>query len=197
MKPVILFLVSTLLVSLAGAQSSCEFSCSPECRAYAEKILNNCSGGTPPPPSPSGRVSLFHSDSCSDSLIASLRPTVDCSSSSFASAPRTWGVMLRGSCYDIPDVDTSVACEVYKAASNNYASLLYHSDSCAKSELIAAVDDFSDCKKIASIKNTRVWGVEIDGQCHDISDGDIEPVCERLKAGIASKQLAKKNKTVF
>lgn len=167
------------------AQQSCQNSCSHECILVAQDILSRCGGAspTPPPPQPNPyKTALYHSDSCGESdLIVNLRSGTDCSSNTINSAPRTWGVKVRGTCHDISDVESDIACVKYKAASSSYATLFYHSDRCQESELIAAVDESTDCEALARAENDSVWGVVIDGQCIDISDTGMKAACERYK----------------
>ncbi len=185
------FIVSvlSLCANFAFAQQNCMNSCSTECVRAAQQILVNCSGATPPPTQPSGKTALYHSDSCNESeLIANLRSGTDCSSQVITSAQRTWGVKVRGTCYDVSDLETPTACMKYKAAGNAGATLFYHSDSCQTSELIAAVDESTDCDALAKVSNDRVWGVVTDGQCVDISDMDLKQACLRYKDAFISEK---------
>lgn len=192
------FFIAILLIfwaNLSLAQQNCMSSCSAECVRAAQQILVNCSGVTPPPVTPQpSKTALYHSDSCNEGdLIVNLRSGTDCSSSVISSAPRTWGVLVRGVCSDITDEDTPKACVKFKAAGSAYATFFYHSDSCQPSELIAAVDENTDCEKLAQAENDRVWGVVTDGKCVDISDADLKVACERYKdSGIALERAKKK-----
>lgn len=171
--------------NFAFAQQSCQNSCSYECVMVAQDILRRCGGDTPTPPTQPPqplRTELYHSDYCNEGdLIANLKSTTNCTDSAMTSAPKTWGVKVRGICYNISDVESSRACVLFKAASNGYATLFYHSDSCQQSELIAAVDESTDCEKLAQAENDRVWGVMVDGRCINISDADMKVACERYK----------------
>ncbi|AZZ35728.1 hypothetical protein CIK05_02570 [Bdellovibrio sp. qaytius] len=170
------------------AQSNCMNSCSQECIKAAQQILVNCSGVTPAP-TPSAKTALYHSDSCNDSdLIANLKPGTDCSSQVMTSAQRTWGIKVRGTCYDVSDLETPLACVKFKAASNASATLFYHSDSCQTSELIAAVDESTDCDALSKVVTDRVWGVVTDGQCVDISDADMKAACVRYKDAFVTEK---------
>ncbi len=178
------FIVSvlSLCANFAFAQQNCMNSCSTECVRAAQQVLVNCSGATPPPTQPSQKTALYHSDSCNEGdLIANLRSGTDCSSQAMTSAQRTWGVKVRGTCYDVSDLETPTACVKYKAAGNASATLFYHSDSCQTSELMAAVDETTDCEALAKVSSDRVWGVVTDGQCIDISDMDLKEACSRYK----------------
>lgn len=110
-----------------------------------------------------------------------------------SSAPRTWGVKVRGVCSDISDEDTPKACVKYKAAGSLDATFFYHSDRCEPSELLAAVDGNTDCDKLVQVENDRVWGVVSDGQCIDISDMDMKAACQRYKEfGMMTERSKKK-----
>lgn len=185
----------TFWANLSLAQQNCMSSCSAECVRAAQQILVNCSGATPPPVTPQPtKTALYHSDSCDEGdLIVNLRSSTDCSSSVISSAPRTWGVRVRGVCSNITDEDTPKACVKYKAAGSSDATLFYHSDSCEPSELIAAVDGNTDCEKLAQAENDRVWGVVSEGQCINISDADLKVACERYKNfGMMAEKAKKK-----
>lgn len=181
--------------NVSSAQQNCMSSCSAECVRAAQQILVNCSGATPPPVTPQpSKTALYHSDSCNEGdLIVNLRSTTDCSSSVISSAPRTWGVRVRGVCSDISDEDTPKACVKFKAAGSSSATFFYHSDRCEPSELIAAVDENTDCEKLAQVETDRVWGVVSDGKCVDISDADLKVACERYKDfGMMAERSKKK-----
>jgi len=186
------FIVSmlSLWANFAFAQSGCMNSCSVECVRAAQDIISRCGVVTPPPPPVAYKTALYHSDSCNEGdLIANLKSGTDCSSQLMTSAQRTWGVKVRGTCYDVTDLETPVACVKYKAAGNSAATLFYHSDSCQKSELIAAVDETTDCEALARVASDRVWGVVTDSGCVDISDMDLKQACLRYKyAFIAEKK---------
>jgi hypothetical protein len=71
-------------------------------------ILQNLGGGGGRPPVfPGGSVELYHSDSCSSELIATVSYASDCTSLKSA---RAWGVKINGQCYDISDVSGDIAC---------------------------------------------------------------------------------------
>lgn len=151
-------------------------------------LLNNALqvGPQPPPNQPNpppyqpptqSRVQLFRSDSCSSELIGTIGPNTDCAVH-FRNAARTWGISIDGICHDVADINSDRACEIFRNASA-YDVKIYHSDTCSN-ELIASVNKYTDCQILSG--QTRAWGIEVNGQCTDISDTDAVTACERFKS---------------
>lgn len=122
-------------------------------------------------------VKVYRSDSCRDSLSAIFSTYTNCEAMSDA-GNNAWAIMVGGQCRDIADTTLKKSCHAFKGINSPSAVKLYHSDSC-KDNLIAAIDNSTNCESLAGLD--RVWGIEINGQCQDITDLDIVPACQRFK----------------
>lgn len=131
-------------------------------------------------PTGGGSTKLYHSDRCEGEVLAAIGPAADCRRIGEQVSSRVWGVKLGGHCYDVSDTDARTACERYKGETK-----LFHSDRCDASELLASIGSRSDCAALGAQISSRVWAIEIDGQCHDISDVDMRTACERFGGGVA------------
>ncbi len=56
----------------------------------------------------------------------------------------------------------------------------FHSDTCSSS-LIATIDEIEDCSRIST--NENVWGVRVNGICHNISDTSFSTACRSFAGG--------------
>jgi len=149
----------------------------------AENLLQSSLGGgnfppPPPPPSNGGGIELYHSDSCSGTLIGTANPGTRCEK--FAGAGDAWGVKMNGQCLNIPDVSAVIACESFKGGSDANATTIYTTDSCTGSP-IAAVGSLSDCGKLDT-SGTRAWAVKVGSSCLNIADTSPANACESFKA---------------
>lgn len=162
----------------------CSRSCSPSCVREAQRTLDaardylaSCgASGGPGGPGGGAQVELYNSDSCSSDFLGFVSPRTNCSS--IPTNKRAWGIKVSGQCHDISDMDADVACEMFKAAGSRRAVALYNSDSCS-GDLLAFIDRSSDCESMARRANKRVWGIRVNGQCHDISDTDFLAACNQ------------------
>jgi len=167
------------------AQVDCRYSCAPECIRLADTINYNCGGGQTPPISTT--VQIYGSDTCDSELIANIGSGTNCAS--LHGLHRTWGVKIQGRCIDIQDVDSDVACQMFKGGANPNAVGLYNSDDCASdSDLIALVDTQTQCPQLAALTTKRIYGISAHGQCTDISDTDFNSACERFKSALIRKK---------
>lgn len=121
-------------------------------------------------------VAIYQSDSCASDLVALVSPTTDCAS---LGSERAWGVKVGTECYDISDTTASAACTRYRAAANSEAIAVYHSDSCAQGDLLAYVDESTDCASMTISSNA--WGVRINGVCSDIPDTSFASACSMFR----------------
>lgn len=147
----------------------------------AENLLQSSLGGgnfpPPPPQPPSGGVEIYHTDSCTGSLIGTANPGTRCDK--FASAPSAWAVKINGECLNIQDTTAVNACESFKGAAGQNATMIYHTDSCTDSPL-AAVGSQSDCDKLLT-SGTSAWAVKVDNKCLNIADTAPAKACEAFK----------------
>ncbi|MGZ5280124.1 MAG: hypothetical protein ACXWC9_09290, partial [Pseudobdellovibrionaceae bacterium] len=96
---------TTFVFQLSFAQQvDCRYSCAPECIRLAQTINYNCGYQTPPPASHS--IQLYGSDNCSRDLVANVGANTNCAT--LKSAPRTWGALIQGRCYDVRDMSSDV-----------------------------------------------------------------------------------------
>jgi hypothetical protein len=149
----------------------------------AENLLQSSLGGgnfppPPPPQPPSSGVEIYHTASCTGSLIGTANPGTRCEK--FATAPAAWAVKINGQCLNIPDIPAPEACESFKGAAEQNAALIYTTDSCTSSP-IAAVGSLSDCSKLP-IDGTKAWAVKVDNKCFNIADTSPSKACEAFKA---------------
>ena len=122
-------------------------------------------------------VKVYRSDSCSDSLSGIFSSYTNCDTLS-DSGNSAWAIMVNNQCKDVADTTLKKSCIAFKAINSPRAVKFYHSDSCGD-ELVAAVDRNTNCESLAGLD--KVWAVEINGQCQDISDLEIVPACQRFK----------------
>lgn len=122
-------------------------------------------------------VKVYKSDSCSDSLSAIFSTYSNCDSVS-DSGNNAWAIMVGNQCMDISDTTLKKSCNAFKGINSPNSVKLYHSDSCG-SDLVAAIDSNTNCDSLAGLN--KVWAIQINGQCQDISDLDVVPACQRFK----------------
>jgi hypothetical protein len=67
--------------------------------------------------------------------------------------------------------------------------LLYHSDSCESSSLIAAANAGTNCQALAETSSSSVWAVKLGNQCLNISDTSIEKACTLYQGGGSGTQF--------
>lgn len=187
------FALVTLVSTDANAQlgRECRYSCSESCiiearqqQREARAVLDSCDAGAPRPnpgprPRPGSRISVYRSDSCSSSLVATLDSYTDCDSMANGQE-RVWGIAINGQCADIADTTLSNACVAFKDAGDYRAVKFYRSDSCASS-MVATASHSGRCAELsARMGAERVWAVEINGRCEDIADTDFRTACSRF-----------------
>lgn len=122
-------------------------------------------------------VKVYKSDSCRDSLSGIFSTYTDCNTLS-DSGNGAYAIMVGNKCTDISDMTLKKSCNAFKAISTPRAVKFYRSDSCSD-ELVAAVDRYTNCESLVGLD--RVWAIETNGQCQDISDLDAVSACQRFK----------------
>ena len=184
MKSVLLFVI-TFLVSAAHADD-CSQQCSESCVRDAENTISDareylraCGARPDPrPPREETEVAIYKSDSCSDNLVAIIDSRYNCD---LLRSERAWAVRINGVCSDITDIDADKACMAFQAASSPRAIKLYKSDSCS-GDLLAYVDQRTDCEELGNSLSSNVWAVKIDNTCKDITDTSFTGACMSFQA---------------
>jgi hypothetical protein len=123
-------------------------------------------------------VKLYHSDNCQGSLLGTVGRRSDCSRfAEVVNNSNVWAIEVNGRCKDIADMNPKDACEAFKGGDHGGVKF-YHSDNCSDG-LIAIVNNPADCRKFTP-STPRVWAIEVNGQCQDISDMSFVDACARF-----------------
>lgn len=181
--------------SNADAQLSreCSYTCSSQClvearfqQREANAVLEACGARDPRPrpdprpyPRPGARVSLYRSDSCSGSLVATVDSRTECDLIANGTES-VWGIAVNGVCVDIADTQLRVACKAFRDVNDSYAVKFYRNDRC-QGGLVASASHSGRCEELrGSLGTASVWAVEINGRCEDISDTSFYVACSRF-----------------
>ncbi len=128
-------------------------------------------------------VLFFKDDGKCDmrNFLGSAGPQSDCSRLPISS--RVWGVSIGGVCIDVSDAEAETACALYQ--NRKIGVSFYHDDGkCDESSYLGSVGPYSDCNALPF--SNRVWGVQQNGQCLDISDLDPSQACLMYQNGMLS-----------
>lgn len=140
--------------------------------SYLDRSLDDPQSPRPPKQA----LEFFQDDQCATELIGRASERTQCEVA-FVGAMDSWGISLGGVCYDIVDMPTVKACQIFQGASQRGVKL-YRNESC-KADLVAVVDSYYDCQKLRGLPD--VWAIEANGQCSDITDLPAPQACERFK----------------
>ena len=184
------FLLATAISLMVGSighadvlddLDSCKYSCSQSCenlKAQLEYKLRDYqrSCGTNPAPRPprDGGVEIYHSDSCSSNLIASVSEYTNCDALE-SSGTAAWGIKINGVCHNISDMSVAKACQTFGAGSSRETIEVYHSDSCS-SNLLAFFSPETNCEAQPDT-GSDAWAIKVGGVCKNISDMSLKNAC--------------------
>jgi hypothetical protein len=121
-------------------------------------------------------IEAYSTDSCNGGLTGLIGPTTQCE---HMSDRQVWGIKVEGRCINVADTTLRTACTNFKSVRNQGSVKLYSTDSC-NGGLVAAVDRGTNCSALANTSQA-VWGAEVNGQCINIQDTNLQRACELYK----------------
>lgn len=170
----------------------CEKTCSPHCSLLISNLefrLNrmkaHCNENVPHPPKPhdppssESKIEIYHSDYCSDYLIATIGPNTDCTSLANAGTD-AWGVKVNGVCQNISDTSIQNACMQFQGAVSSSTVTFHNNDSCESTPLMA-VDSQTKCNELNK-KGNNVWAVKVGRNCYNIPDTSEQTACHAFNS---------------
>jgi hypothetical protein len=121
-------------------------------------------------------IKLYNSDNCNKDLLGSVGRDMNCSN---FEKDVIWAVSVDGKCLNITDVRGTAFCQNYPAIHEAKSLEIYEDDYCRK-DLIAMIDETTDCDTLSGSR--RAWGIKVNGACQNINDMPLKSACERFKS---------------